>query len=177
MKTFAYAGVDPGKSGAFAVLTDTDEIRLIDWPKDDSMLTIATRVKAMQQQYDIKLVAIERVHAMPKQGVKSMFSFGQNFGAWLMLLTVLELPHVLVTPQAWMKNLVAKSDGPDPKSRVRNACKRMFPKASVTGPQGGYKDGRADALMLALYARRLGFVERGQEAAVEIFWKKPRRNS
>lgn len=154
MKLCATAGIDPGKKGCFAVLADDNTIRFIDWPADDTYSTVFERVQNITKQYNIKLVTIERVHALPKQGVTSMFSFGQNYGAWLMLLCCMQIPHILVTPQQWMKTLVGKRDGKDTKTAVLNVCKRLFPGAAFTGPRGGMKDGRADALMMAYYARQ-----------------------
>ena len=89
---------------------------------------------------------------MPKQGVTSMFNFGMNFGAWKAFLAIYEMPHLIVTPQQWMKGLVTKSDGPDTKSAVKNVATRLFPKAELFGSKGGYKDGRGDALLMAYYA-------------------------
>lgn len=150
----ATAGIDPGKKGCFAVLPEDNNVRFIDWPADDTYSTVFERVTNMRKQYSIELVVIERVHALPKQGVTSMFSFGQNYGAWLMLLCCMQIPHIIITPQQWMKTLVAKKDGKDTKTAVLNVCKRLFPGAAFTGPRGGAKDGRADALMMAYYARQ-----------------------
>ena len=154
MKLKAVAGIDPGKSGSCAILGEDNSIRFIDWPKDDTYSIVFERMTNMLAQHDIELCVIERVHALPKQGVTSMFSFGQNYGAWLMLLCCMQIPHIIVTPQQWMKTLVTKKDGNDTKTRVLNVCKRLFPSAAFTGPRGGVKDGRADALMMAYYARQ-----------------------
>ena len=59
---------------------------------------------------------------------------------------------MLVPPQSWMKGMVATADGPDTKSRVRTVVQRLFPHAEVVGSKGGFKDGRADALMMAYFA-------------------------
>jgi hypothetical protein len=54
----------------------------------------------------VDLAVIEAVHAMPGQGVCSMFSFGEAFGAAKAALAISlpkDAPAQAVTPQAWQK--------------------------------------------------------------------------
>ena len=51
----------------------------------------------------IKLVVIEKVHSMPKQGVASSFNFGMGYGQLQGICAALQLSVVLVTPQQWKK--------------------------------------------------------------------------
>ena len=44
---------------------------------------------------------IERVKAMPKQGITSAFQFGVGFGPVLGVLQALHLPTAFVTPAVW----------------------------------------------------------------------------
>jgi crossover junction endodeoxyribonuclease RuvC len=46
---------------------------------------------------------LEAVHAMPGQGVTSMFTFGHAAGVAEGLLQGLGIPYTLVTPQQWKK--------------------------------------------------------------------------
>ena len=146
-------GIDPGKSGTLCYLSD-NEMKFFDWPKDNNIRTYFGEIATYIEGVDIKLAILEKVHAMPKQGVTSMFNFGENLGMWKAFLVIMEIPHLIVTPQQWMKGLVTKTDGPDTKSAVKNVATRMFPKAELHGPKGGYKDGRGDALLMAHYARQ-----------------------
>lgn len=148
----AYVGIDPGKSGCFAILRDDQEIEFYDWPKDNNPGLYFRNLAQTCQSYDIRLAVLERVHAMPKQGVTSMFNFGLNFGMWQAFLLIHGMKHILVPPQTWMKGMVMQSDGRDSKSRVRAVVTRLFPHADIYGPRGSYKDGRADALMMAYFA-------------------------
>ena len=145
-------GIDPGKNGCLCVLTNNTPT-FFDWPKDDDIRTYFGEIAEYIEGVDIELAILEKVHAMPKQGVTSMFNFGENLGMWKAFLVIMEIPHLIVPPQQWMKGLVTKSDGPDTKSAVKNVVTRMFPKAELHGPKGGYKDGRGDALLMAHYAR------------------------
>jgi len=158
MKIPLYIGIDPGKSGAIALITAQCKIlELEDWPGDEN--TAAGLMWAISERYPEKkyeiVAAIEQVHSMPGQGISSSFKFGTNFGIWRMALAMLAIPFILVTPQKWQKGLISKDDkmlGKRKGSCV--AAARLFPKAELYGPQGGAKDGRADALMIADWRRR-----------------------
>lgn len=149
-----YIGIDPGKSGCLAILTANRKIYFHDFPKDGSMLDYYEEIddRLETKNLNVIMAVLERVHAMPKQGVSSMFTFGANFGGWQTWLLMKKFPHVLVPPQTWMKGYVSKADGPNTKQCVAVACKKLYPDANLQGPKGGYKDGRADALMMAHYA-------------------------
>ena len=149
-----FCGIDPGKKGCLCVLTNSTPT-FFDWPKDDDIRTYFGAIAEYIEGVDIELAILEKVHAMPKQGVTSMFNFGENLGMWKAFLVIMEIPHLIVPPQQWMKGLVTKSDGPDTKSAVKNVATRMFPRAELHGPKGGYKDGRGDALLMSYYAKQL----------------------
>lgn len=151
-----WIGIDPGKKGCLAFINKLPhpprpQIGFLDWPKDDDLDKYFSILNSISRQ-EVTIAILERVHAMPKQGVSSMFTFGTNFGIWQGFLTALKWPYQLMAPQVWMKGVVAKADGPDAKSRIFNVAKRLYPNAELTGPKGGIKDGRADALMMARYA-------------------------
>ena len=144
----AWLGIDPGASGAVALLTTDGEVRVKDWP--GCIVNAADYLRAWRVDYSIVLAALELVHAMPKQGVSSMFKLGQNFGAWQGILAALGIPHVLVRPQAWQSGILTKGDGADTKTQSLAAARRRWPDLEL----GRKKDhGRADALHLAAYAK------------------------
>ena len=147
-------GIDSGKSGSFCLLVDGTSY-FYDYPKNENIDVYFSELEAVCNKHVPKLIVIEKVHSMPKQGVKSTFSFGQNFGQWLGFLAMLRLPYSIVPPNEWRKGLVTKSDGPNPKDAVMNVATRLFPNAKLHGLKGGYRDGRGDALLIAEYARRL----------------------
>lgn len=174
-----FMGVDPGKTGAACLLFRTVmdvtshesrrregiglpwQFKFIDWPKDDSIDEVIKELHlVVLDDYEITHAALEQQQSMPKQGVKSTFTLGRNFGRWEALLTVLGIPFTIVTANAWRKGRTKKSDGPDPKARVKRYIENRFPRkrfpelwGQLYGPKGGYKDGRADALVIALWAR------------------------
>jgi crossover junction endodeoxyribonuclease RuvC len=146
-KNKAYAGIDPGLSGAVALLPDGELPQVEDWPGDPS--AAADIIRDWSMENEIQLVALEAVSSMPKQGVASTFKFGVNFGAWQGILSALGLPHLMPRPTEWQKGLVRKSDGADPKARSLAVARRLFPGAELSKKKD---HGRADALLLAWWA-------------------------
>lgn len=141
-----YIGIDPGKKGAFAII-DGDLAYSI--PFDEK--TFIGEMRMLVYEKEKKIACLEHVHAMPGQGVNSMFTFGQGFGFIQGVLTALSIPYELVTPQKWKKEFSITSD----KNTSIEVCKRMFPEVSLR-PDRARKDsdGMAEALLMAEYARR-----------------------
>ena len=148
MKPSAWIGVDPGKSGACAVIHDGGQL-VADWPGDPA--GAAEVLRGWLERFEIRLAALEKVGARPGQGVSSMFAFGRNLGAWEGVFAGLRIPYVMPTPQQWQRGLVMPSDGADPKDRALTVARRLFPDADLRLKK---HDGRADALLLAWWARR-----------------------
>ncbi len=137
-------GIDPGKSGAVAFLLDNDTAIFMDTEKGWEPIISALN------NIEIKHVYLEKVHAMPGNGVSSMFSFGENFGFWQGVLTTLKLPHTLVSPQTW-KRVMMMDMGKEKEASVTRAI-QLFP-ATAPFLQRKKDHNRADALLLAAYGR------------------------
>lgn len=146
-----YIGIDPGKTGAIAAIDKAGQVISVhDWPGD-----IASAAKIVWSIMPSKVVgaAIERVSARPGQGVSSMFNFGCNYGAWQGILSTLDIPYELPTPQQWRKGLVMPTDGEDSKAGSLAVARRLFPDANLRLKK---HHGRAEALLLAHWARLRG---------------------
>ncbi|SME89277.1 hypothetical protein [Desulfovibrio gilichinskyi] len=147
MKTVAVIGIDPGKSGAMALIAADGTVDIQDW--EDGPI-VASKLLGWTQDYQIKGVGLERVHSMPKQGVASTFKFGENFGIYQGLLLAHMLAFETVTPQSWMKSYSIVKKGPNDKPSL-TVARQMFPSAPLKLKK---HDGRADALLLAEHIRR-----------------------
>ncbi len=146
----AFLGIDPGATGCAALIHDGGH-DLFDWPGDPAL--VVPRLADWLARFEIKLAALEKVHAMPGQGVVSMFTFGQNVGAWHGILAAMAIPFITPRPQEWQKGIVDRKAGKDTKAAALATARRLFPDADL----GRKKDhGRADALLLAWWARRQG---------------------
>jgi len=148
-----FMGVDPGASGAFAIISNNNTVfELQDWPGDEIHLSdlVRTILEEIHNNGYSLMAAIEYCHAMPKQGVTSMFKFGTNYGIWKGVLAMAEIPFYTVTPQKWQKGLIKKAQDKKP---ALAAAGRLFPNAELYGPRGGGKDGRADALLISYWIK------------------------
>ena len=139
---FLYLGVDPGESGAMAVINADgrfgDYIKLSSTPRD-----IWYWINRYAEQIDYAI--LESVHAMPQQGVSSTFKFGKSFGTCIGLLAASGCRYELVTPQSWQKELSCMTRGD--KNVTKNRAQELYPNVKITHAY-------ADAILLAEYARR-----------------------
>tara|TARA_B100001769_G_scaffold260381_1_gene240960 strand:- start:274 stop:768 length:495 start_codon:yes stop_codon:yes gene_type:complete len=106
-------GIDPGLSGAIAVLENDAVLDIIDLPvmsegkKNKRQLNSAQLSQYMSKNVENinkTSVVVEQVNAMPGQGVTSMFNFGQTFGAIKGISATLKLPIYFVRPSKWKKH-------------------------------------------------------------------------
>ena len=106
-------GIDPGLSGAIAVLENEVVLDIIDLPvmaegkKNKRQLNSAQLSQYMSKNVENihkTSVVVEQVNAMPGQGVTSMFNFGQTFGAIKGISASLKLPIYFVRPSKWKKH-------------------------------------------------------------------------
>ena len=108
-------GVDPGASGAIAILEDTGKlVHVFDMPSVEIISggKAKRRVSPEMLAAELRLYAdqgavayVEQVGAMPGQGVSSMFAFGQAFGIVLGVMAGLAIPTQTVTPAKWKKDM------------------------------------------------------------------------
>lgn len=150
-------GIDPGRDGALAILGYRDEPIVI--PFDEKEYDRQLRRLTLIPRNDIGgrvFCVVEHVGAMPGQGVTSCFSFGQNFGFILGLLTAHCHPYELVRPQKWKKEFGCTSD----KNTSIEVAQRLFPGVDLRRTPKCKKphDGICEALLMAEYARRRYFV-------------------
>lgn len=145
-----YVGIDPGKKGAVAYMMETQGGNFVTnaVPMEQALFTM----KALASTGKPIRACIEQVHAMPKQGVTSTFSFGEGFG-WLKgVMDALGISYQEVPPQKWKREFGLNSD----KQTSIQVCKRLFPDADLRPSEKCRvdNDGMAEALLMAEYARR-----------------------
>ena len=147
MKT--YIGIDPGKSGALALLTEDGQCTVV--PFQESAYTAILKAASGPSS----VCCLEKVGAMPGQGVVSMFNFGHNLGYIEGLLQAFDIPYQLVPPQTWKKEFCVTSD----KNTSIEVCRKLFPHVCLLPTARSRKpsDGMAEAMLLAEYARRMRF--------------------
>ena len=128
-------GIDPGLSGAIAILENNKVLNIFDMPvmsegkKNKRQLNSALLSNLIKENIGNAEVAIvvEQVNAMPGQGVTSMFNFGQTFGAIKGICAALELPIFFVRPSKWKKHFDLINSSKD---SSRTKVIEMYPKMS-----------------------------------------------
>jgi crossover junction endodeoxyribonuclease RuvC len=145
--------IDPGLSGAIAVFIGDTLHDIIDTPTHELVRNAkikrqisASALASIFKEYDPGHVVVERVSAMPGQGVTSMFSFGRSFGVIEGILAAYELPVTYVMPAVWTKG-IGRGAGKDA-SRAR-ACE-LYP-AHQQRFARVKDDGRADAVLIGAW--------------------------
>ena len=149
-------GIDPGLSGAIAVLENNKVLNIFDIPvmsegkKNKRQLNSALLVNLLKENIidneDVAIV-VEQVNAMPGQGVTSMFNFGQTFGAIKGICAALELPIYFVRPSKWKKHFELINSSKD---ASRTKAIEMYPK--ISNQLSKKKDvNKSDAILIAKF--------------------------
>ena len=151
-----WMGIDPGLKGGIAVQYAHQASRAIPIPTTDGKFDPPEISRMIDSLLDCDplfglrptLVYIEDVHAMPGQGVTSMFNFGFGVGLLHGILAAKGLTVYRVNPIRW-KNRVLKNRTKDKLVAIQY-CLDNFPEVNL-----GKKphDGMADALCISEYAR------------------------
>jgi len=151
-------GIDPGISGAIAIFEGTDLLDAFDIPVVETQSgkrkkrRISPEILVAEIEEHIGFltrVYIEDVHAMPGQGVTSMFAFGEAAGLIRGVCAGLKVPVCLVSPITWKRGMKLQGAGKD---ASRAMAARMWPeKAGLFKRQRD--DGRAEAALLAHYGQ------------------------
>ena len=144
--------IDPGLTGAAAIFdSHNDLFDVFDMPISAKTSGKGNQINAVLLAKEIGDYAIhgdiiERVGAMPGQGVTSMFGFGRTLGVIEGILAGRNIPVEWITPQKWKKQmgLIGKD-----KDAARTLVIEKYPSMADTFKRK--KDiGRADAVLIGL---------------------------
>lgn len=167
----SWIGIDPGKEGFIAVLSDDGLVFFSIADHDD--LGIANFIS----QYSDKCchVVIEDVHAVFGSSAGATFEFGKINGFLNGLLVAHKIPYTLVQPKEWQGAIWTNADmvvshkkveqkngkvinrkETDTKATSINAAQRLFPSVDFRRNERCKKidDNKVDALLMAEYGRR-----------------------
>lgn len=154
-------GIDPGISGALALLDDDDNVLFVrDMPTSAKTNGKGQQVNAyllndvvneaimITETANSHLhVHIEQVNAMPGQGVTSMFGFGRSLGVIEGIVAACGLRTIFVRPNAWKKQFGLR--GKD-KDASRTLAIEYHPE--IANQLSRKRDcGRADAILIGKY--------------------------
>lgn len=143
-----FIGIDPGKGGSVAALMPDGTTRhsIFD-------VGIYNQIFRECRISGPVFAVIEKVHSMPKQGVASSFSFGENFGLIKGLLYANNIPFQEVSPNKWKRAFGVTSD----KQTSIDTAQNLFPNIDMRASSRCKKphDGIAEAYLMAEYAKRI----------------------
>jgi hypothetical protein len=174
-----YIGIDPGKQGAIASLDDAGNYQVLDLPYIGDEVDahwIWDTVGLWSSEYGDTLVVVEQQVPIPvfrkmrkgepvlgpdgkpemmRPGAKSTFLLGKNYGAIVTAIRLVDPPvrYDLPTPRMWKDAFGLGASKEDSMKRAEH----HFPDAQLHTPRGRALDGRAEALLLADFGRRVTY--------------------
>ncbi len=147
-----WIGIDPGlRSGAIASIDHNGKFI---WAEDIAAVGDRIDAKALKEQIfrmtvrgDSYVICIEYVGVRPGQGIASSGKFMRAAGAIEAVSTLCSDRVEFVLPQAWKKEMGLGQD----KEKSLEMARRLFTDAMLNLKK---HHGRAEALLIAEYARR-----------------------
>jgi len=149
-----YLGIDPGFSGALAVLDENLEV--IHY-QDMPIIEVAKKRELDEPElrdilrrfspYYINLtVGIEKSQTMPNQGIVSSGRYMASYGFLRGLCVGMGLPYILIRPPTWKKAMLA--DMPKEKGSSIQKVGQIYPNIKFTRKKD---HGICDAILIARY--------------------------
>ena len=143
-------GIDPGLDGGLAILSGSHIELLETIPTEKKTGFIKRQVDAQKlsnilRVYPDIICYLEGVASRPGQGVASVFSFGDTYGAIRGVLGALNIPVYTVTPSKWKKALSVSN-----KEDSLKAIKDLYPLLRMRKKDHNL----AEAILIALYGQK-----------------------
>lgn len=150
-------GIDPGLSGAYALLGTEGLEAVGDLPTIQKAHKGASRSElsphllheTLARLPKIDLAVVEQVTASPQMGTVSAFRFGECYGAINSVLACIGIRIELVRPAAWKKAMGLNSEAEVSRAKALE----MFPDAAEFFTRK-MDHNRAEAALLAEFGRR-----------------------
>ena len=137
-------GIDPGKTGALALIANGHLAAVYDMPVFDGEV-FGAGVRDVLAQLQPELIVIEDVHCNGKNGSMANWSLGYSKGVVMGVVGSLSHPLVRISPQEWKKlNGLTGKD----KEASRRLASELWPKQAPLFKRVK-DDGRAEAALIA----------------------------
>ncbi|MGK2947785.1 MAG: hypothetical protein ACSLFP_04375 [Acidimicrobiales bacterium] len=138
-------GIDPGASGAVAILDDEGGlVHLADMPYLDGAVSAPLLASCVLEGNGPRTAVVERAQSYPRQGIASAFRYGTGYGVVLGVLGALSIPTETVPPATWKKAAGLTSD----KAASRRRAIELWPNEAELFARVK-DDGRAEAALIA----------------------------
>jgi crossover junction endodeoxyribonuclease RuvC len=143
-------GIDPGVTGAYAVIDNGKLLRVVDLPVADGEVdpwSLWAELSVLHRERRIDMAFLEETHAMPKTGSQGNYSQGLSKGLIVAALSIAVVPVTRVAPATW--KVKAGLRGKDKAYSLR-LCRELYP--SAADDLRRVKDhNRAEAILIARY--------------------------
>lgn len=156
----AYLGVDPGLSGALAIISG----ELVEaYAMPETIRDIWEMVLDLKSERGVEYALIEEIHALPaaveeklgiKRGSIATMKLARNFGQLEMALTAADIPHDELLPRSW-KKIAGVRPGGDQKKISYARAQQLFPTVRITHQV-------ADSLLIAKVCQILQAQQHGE---------------
>ena len=167
-------GVDPGLSGALAVLEigaeDVRVLEIIDVPVLGNKTKQSIDVISVQQfllNHGPQHCIFERARSMPRQGVASTFRYGVATGMLFATVMLCAIPVISIDPGEWKRKMRLGRD----KQLSRQRALEVLPSGHEYFKRRRDHN-RAEAALLALYGARTRLMATAK-AAISEFTGRP----
>lgn len=143
-----YVGIDPGLRGAAGAIDQTGQfLDVIDLPHKDRYLDTIALFNWLYQ-YREHEVTVEEQHPRPGANINATSIMCVNYGRMQGILELNKFRWAEVAPVVWKRALGVTAD----KETSLALARELFPEAPLDLKK---HDGRAEALLIAEYARRI----------------------
>jgi hypothetical protein len=153
-------GIDPGLTGAIAILKNGEPLQIFPMPQDDDgQLHKSDLAIFFRQNYlHITHAYMEMASLRPMQS--GQFKIGRNFGVIEGIMVAFGIPYEMILPQLWSKEFphgVIETDKTKKYKLVKesraNIVRRLYPDIDLRPTKRSLKfhDGMVDALLIANY--------------------------
>lgn len=151
-------GIDPGLSGACALVSPKGVQHVIDMPTIEVAVNKKTRrvldIYNLARWLDVQavdLAVLEDVGVRPGEGAVGAFKFGRCMGVAEGIVAANLISVRYVPPSVWKRALGLEGQDKDASRRMAS---QIFPASSHLWPLKKH-DGRAEATLLAYYGSRM----------------------
>lgn len=148
-------GIDPGKSGAIAVLNFDGTVETVVSLKNMTERDLFDYIKTFGPGYinksfphydrRVKIAYLEKVASMPQNGCKAIWTFSGSYHGIRMALIGNKIKFKEVRPLRWQSELKCRTGGD--KNITKARAQELFPDIKIT-------HAIADALLIAEFGRK-----------------------
>lgn len=150
-----FGGIDPGLTGALAVI-DTEDFRLHLWDTPTVSVKTGSQTRKRPEpeaftkalgHFPLDYCTIENVHSTPNDGHVGAFTFGKVTGIAIGICHGLDIPLASISPAKWKMQMLV----PAHKEASKARASELFPNCAPMWARA-MDHGRAEAAVLALFS-------------------------